>query len=206
MTAKKLNQRQARWSLLLARFDFLLHHQPRKTMGKSDALSCRSDHGSGMDDNKNLTLLTPSLFVVRIAVNWQGEGYPEGDKVRNAGRRSGRGHHNSGQGTFSSEWSMENCLLYYRGKVYVPGSKLCCRILALCHDSKLAGHPGRWKTLELVRGGAEQPPKAAARLHPEGQSPTVTRISGIVNARDSATTQRIRSWNWSRGINKCPGT
>ena len=26
MTAKKLNWRQARWSLLLARFDFLLHH------------------------------------------------------------------------------------------------------------------------------------------------------------------------------------
>ena len=26
MSAKKLNWRQARWSLLLARFDFLLHH------------------------------------------------------------------------------------------------------------------------------------------------------------------------------------
>ena len=26
MMAKKLNRRQARWSLLLARFDFLLHH------------------------------------------------------------------------------------------------------------------------------------------------------------------------------------
>jgi RNase H-like domain found in reverse transcriptase len=26
MTAKKLNQRQACWSLLLARFDFLMHH------------------------------------------------------------------------------------------------------------------------------------------------------------------------------------
>ena len=32
MTAKKLNRRQARWSLLLARFNFLLHHRPRKTM------------------------------------------------------------------------------------------------------------------------------------------------------------------------------
>jgi hypothetical protein len=27
MTAKKLNRRQARWSLFLARFDFVLHHQ-----------------------------------------------------------------------------------------------------------------------------------------------------------------------------------
>ena len=39
MTAKKLNRRQARWSLFLARFDFLLHHRPGKSMGKSDALS-----------------------------------------------------------------------------------------------------------------------------------------------------------------------
>ena len=65
MSAKKLNWRQARWSLLLARFNFLLHHRPGKTMGKSDALSQRSDHGSGSDDNQNLTLLTLGLFAVR---------------------------------------------------------------------------------------------------------------------------------------------
>ena len=65
MTAKKPNWRQARWSLLLARFNFLLHHQPGKTIGKSDTLSCRSDHRLGTDDNQNLTLLTPNLFVVR---------------------------------------------------------------------------------------------------------------------------------------------
>ena len=49
-----------------------------------------------------------------------------------------------------SKWSMENGLLYYQGKIYVPKSDLHQRILALCHNSKLAGHPGRWKTLELV--------------------------------------------------------
>jgi len=36
MPAKKLNCRQARWSLHLARFDFLLHHCPRHTMDKLD--------------------------------------------------------------------------------------------------------------------------------------------------------------------------
>ena len=65
MSAKKLNRRQARWLLLLARFDFLLHHQPGKTMGKSDALSWRSDHSSGTKDNQDLTLLTLGLFAVR---------------------------------------------------------------------------------------------------------------------------------------------
>ena len=45
---------------------------------------------------------------------------------------------------------MENRLLRYRGKFYVPKTNLCRKIIALCHDSKIAGHPGRWKTLELV--------------------------------------------------------
>jgi len=34
MTAKKLNRRQARWSLLLARFNFIMHHHPGKSMGR----------------------------------------------------------------------------------------------------------------------------------------------------------------------------
>ena len=34
-------------------------------MGKSDVLSQRSDHGSGAEDNQNLTLLTLGLFSVR---------------------------------------------------------------------------------------------------------------------------------------------
>ena len=63
-TAKKLNRRQARWSLFLARFDFVLHHQPGKSMGKPDALSRRADHGTGSDDNSNITLLTLGLFAI----------------------------------------------------------------------------------------------------------------------------------------------
>jgi hypothetical protein len=60
--AQKLNQRQARWSLYLSRFDFTLHHKPGRSMGKPDALSRRADHGSGQGDNDNLTLLSPDLF------------------------------------------------------------------------------------------------------------------------------------------------
>ena len=50
----------------------------------------------------------------------------------------------------SLEWSLENGILYHRGKVYVPNSDLQCCVSALCHDSKIAGHARRWKTLELV--------------------------------------------------------
>jgi len=51
----------------------------------------------------------------------------------------------------SAEWSLFDRLLYFQGNIYVPDtSDLCCWIVALYHDSRLAGHSGRWKTLELV--------------------------------------------------------
>jgi len=65
MTAKKLNRRQARWSLHLARFDFLLHHRSGHTMGKPDVLSRRADHGNGASNNKNVVLLRLEFLAVR---------------------------------------------------------------------------------------------------------------------------------------------
>ena len=38
MTMKKLNRRQAHWSLYLSRFNFIMHHCPGKSMGKCDTL------------------------------------------------------------------------------------------------------------------------------------------------------------------------
>ncbi len=64
MTAKQLNWRQAQWSLYLSRFDFALHHKPGKSMGKPDALSHRSDHGTGTNNNSDIVLLTLKLFAV----------------------------------------------------------------------------------------------------------------------------------------------
>jgi len=57
MTAKKLNHRQARWSLYLARFDFKLTHCPERCMGKPDVLSQRPDHSKGASNNEDMVLL-----------------------------------------------------------------------------------------------------------------------------------------------------
>ena len=64
MTAKKLNHHQACWLLHLARFDFLLHHYPRRTMDKPDALSRRADHRNGASDNESVVLLQPEFLAV----------------------------------------------------------------------------------------------------------------------------------------------
>ena len=51
----------------------------------------------------------------------------------------------------SEEWSEEQGLILFRGEVYVPKNiQLRHEIVKLHHDTPIAGHPGRWKMLELV--------------------------------------------------------
>jgi hypothetical protein len=64
--AQNLSRRQARWSLFLTRFNFLIRHRPRKTMLRADPLSRRSDHEKGVNsDNKGQTLLKPEFFAIK---------------------------------------------------------------------------------------------------------------------------------------------
>ena len=131
-------------------------------MCKSDALSRRVDHGTGMEDNQNLTLLTPNLFAMQALEGLEVSG-EEKDLLRQIQHEMELESHEEVvikaikelkkspvKSVKSSKWSMENGLLHYRGKVYVPKMDLCWKIIALCHDSKIARHPRRWKTLELV--------------------------------------------------------
>jgi len=64
MTAKKLNCHQAHWFLHLARFNFLLHHCPGRTMGKPDILSRRADHENRASNNENIVLLRLEFLAV----------------------------------------------------------------------------------------------------------------------------------------------
>jgi hypothetical protein len=162
MTAKKLNRRQARWSLFLSRFDFSLHHRPGKSSGKPDALSRRPDHGKGENDNENVTLLKPSYFLIQALK--QGHALVNGDeaeilkKIRNCkdlDEKVVKAVEEMKDSNFKKldghEWSEEQGLILFRGKVYVPKNPEIRReIVKLHHDSVIAGHPGRWKTLELV--------------------------------------------------------
>jgi hypothetical protein len=53
----------------------------------------------------------------------------------------------------SAEWNLTDGVLYFRGKIYVPDSDyldLRRQIVSLYHDTRVAGHSGRWKMLELV--------------------------------------------------------
>ncbi|KAL5485545.1 hypothetical protein ACEPAI_8188 [Sanghuangporus weigelae] len=60
---QKLNRRQAHWRLDLAEFNFLLVHKPRKTLGKADLLSCRTDYDKGEHDNEGITFIKEEWLV-----------------------------------------------------------------------------------------------------------------------------------------------
>ena len=106
-------------------------------MGKSVALSRRSDHGSGAEDNQNLVLLTPGVFATRALEGLQvaGEekdilkeircGMETEDQEEVVVKAVKELKKSPPQSVKSSEWFMEISLLYYRGKIYVPRSDLC---------------------------------------------------------------------------------
>ena len=161
--AQKLTRRQARWSLFLSRFNFVLKHRPGKTMLRADPLSRRPDHEEGVSsDNFGQTLLKPEFFAIKAMQPGHTSTVDdkqllvrikkalEDDKMT----KNYKALLASGPREFGKElqdWNMENGLLLRRGKVYVPKDmNLRIELLKLHHDTLLAGHPGRWKTLEIV--------------------------------------------------------
>jgi len=132
ITAKKLNRRQARWSLYLARFDFKLTYRPGRCIGKPDALSRRPDHGKGASDNEDMVLLRPELLAIQALEGVQMEG-PEKDILKEIRQGNQRGDQEepvakaarelrqaTSKTIRSAEWLEKEGLLRFRGKIYVP--------------------------------------------------------------------------------------
>jgi hypothetical protein len=133
-------------------------------MGKPDALSRRADHGSGQGDNNNLTLLAPELFRIHALAGVRLEGEERNilrevrrslkvdvqeELVAKAARELRK---DKSRGTIkSAKWSESDGLLMFHGKIYVPKDRdLRRHIIEQHHDTCIAGHAGRFKTLELV--------------------------------------------------------
>jgi len=167
--AQKLNRRQARWSVFLSRFDYLLKHRSGSQSGKPDALSRRADHPRGTEDNSDSILLKPKVFDVKAAetstttaldsevVIVEGPSRTFLTRIKSATEMDDRivkivkELNNGGTGLHLSDWTMEKGRVLYRGRVYVPlDAKLRHDIVRAHHDGPTVGHPGRWKTSELV--------------------------------------------------------
>ena len=160
MKAQKLNQRQARWSLYLSRFDFTLKHVASKSMGRADSLSKRIDWAEVVEkDNENQVILKEEWLEVR-AMEWLIEG-PEEEIVKRIKEARDKDEEvikvveemkKVGVKMLrDEEWQIEEGLVLKEGRVYVPkNEKLRVEIIQLHHDIPIAGYGGQWKMVELV--------------------------------------------------------
>src|SRR5260221_1061983 len=128
--AHKLNRCQARWSLYLSRFDFVLTHKPGRQMGRPDALSRQVDHPRGADDNADCTLLTPEVFELRAmeAVTLEGkeaafmECIQQSDQYNDLVVKALKAL-DAGE-LCSDEWTCAEGVVLYQGRVYVVGRQM----------------------------------------------------------------------------------
>jgi hypothetical protein len=156
-TKRLLDRQQARWSVDLQRFVYTIEHRPGKHSEKPDALSRRADHELTADDLAHSTRPLLSLGLVRLADITIGSAVREMislaqeadsecqaliERLRNDSRRPGEQHYSVGTDGF----------VRHKEQLYVPDyGKVRLRIVEDCHNGRLAGHPGRTRTLQLVR-------------------------------------------------------
>jgi len=153
--AQKLNTRQARWSLFLSQFDLKLIHVPGTQMVQSDALSRRADLcPEDGNDNTDVILLPDYLFVNMIDADLHdaiSKATEEDDTVIEALKALKDGTPPPLRSSLV-DWKIEDGIVFYKGRCYVPADiNLRREILKKYHDSIPAGHPGHYKTLELIR-------------------------------------------------------
>jgi len=170
-TKQTLTRRQVQWSLFLGTFDYVIIPKPGK-INKADALSRRPDYKEGIaSENAETILLTMEKFLLKpeqfhiralhnmaipMGINEElKEAIQEaiktdtltGQKLKDI-LTSGPRQVNKGL----QEWNYEDGLILYKGLIYIPKTKneeLKQRVTQQFHDN-LMGHPGQWKTIELI--------------------------------------------------------
>ncbi|VDC02739.1 unnamed protein product [Peniophora sp. CBMAI 1063] len=153
-TGAVLSQKAADGKWHPVEYDFTLHHKPGGLMGRPDALSRKAEHERGENDNQDIVLLKPEFFRVLLratALDFAGEDEPTIRRIKDC--------------TVKREESVELALLIknpcwkehadglltHDDRIYVsPDEALRADIIKAHHDSLMAGHPGRYKTEELI--------------------------------------------------------
>jgi hypothetical protein len=144
-TSRLLNDRQIRWALQLQNFNFKILHRPGAQHGNADALSRREDLRPPTDTEPHPAILPPDIFIGALVTQPQ----PESSLLESIKA------HNITDTTFAElkkkpQYSVKDGLLFHKSRLYVPPEDRD-NVLHSCHDSPIAGHFGRTKTLELVR-------------------------------------------------------
>ncbi|KAE8206768.1 hypothetical protein CF327_g7494, partial [Tilletia walkeri] len=162
-TSKLLNRRQARWSMKLTEYDFKIIYRPGHQGGKPDALTRRPDYHPGTaqhhfaenNPHNHITLLpkgkhnfdqAPAVSRATFAVEPNVDLY---NRIKNAYADDPTAQKILSKP--SGDYTIDNQgLILHKHRVYIP-EPLRIEIIKSRHDHHLAGHPGRRKTLSLLR-------------------------------------------------------
>ena len=123
-------------------------------MIQSDALSRRPDHITDKIDNDDIIVLPNNIFIKMVNLELQNEIREETAKddffvkallaMKENGPLSIRSK--------LEDWKTEEGLLFFKNRCYIPlHEKLHQKIVKQYHDFLTGGHPGHFKTLELIR-------------------------------------------------------
>lgn len=172
---QRLNQRQMGWYMKLQDYNFTMKHIPGKTNTKADILSCLDWYEEHIEEEE-IMMLKDEFMINQIEEETTSEMIMLLDDMfeEEAGVRSMRvveivefqdeefekqvknDHHREDiirQGLKKKDgWMIEKeGIVYVGGKIYIPPNiKLRERILIENHSSTTAGHPGIYKTDEMI--------------------------------------------------------
>ncbi|QRW15577.1 Retrotransposable element Tf2 protein [Rhizoctonia solani] len=156
MQARTFNQQHARWCIFLSNFNFEIHYQPGKQLGKPDALSRHVDYVETQPEPE--VMLPAEVFVntseaeleivTEICLKLRDDSSLKPiiqfltEDINNAPPSICKAY---------QDYDWEEDLLWYQGKLVVPDLEpLKERLLREFHNSPLVGHPGQQRTLELL--------------------------------------------------------
>ena len=140
---QKLNHQQAHWVTELSEYEFILHHKPGTSMGKADTLSRMTNLETGVNDNKDIIVLKPELFINTIR-----EAESPEDPIINKIIKYVNNMDKSVVEALNSkdkEWVNEHGgIVTWKNRIYVPkNQELRGETIKKHHDTILGGHPGQ---------------------------------------------------------------
>ena len=175
-TSKVLNRRQARWAERLSPFDFKIIYRKGEQNGKADALSRRPEYRLGEGGSAthqpilnlfkpgqlqlNSTSTDPVISTATMKRLIQTSHLADAllDRVRSAAKNDEKYLETirvllagESKDKINKNLSTQDNLLWYDGRLFIPeDTKLRLELLENDHDSRIAGHWGQDKTLELM--------------------------------------------------------
>ncbi|KAF8747594.1 hypothetical protein RHS01_11324, partial [Rhizoctonia solani] len=149
-TKRELNRRQARWMGFLADYNYRIVYRPGSQNKKADILSRREDlKGEAKGGGEAPALIAPELFISSILTDSD-----LNDLIRDAlpdDKTVAKILKSLEENIPVKGWSLDNGLLYYHQCIYVPNEPEIRRlVLESRHDNPSTGHPGQWRTMELL--------------------------------------------------------